>query len=152
MTVTSYIALGSNLESPEDQLKRALKHLAQLTDCHLTRISSFYHNPALSPSQPDYINAVVELTTQLSAQNLLQGLQNIEHKQGRVRTEHWGARTLDLDMILYGNEIIESEELKIPHPRMLERPFVLIPLLEIAPQLVLPTGVTLASACVGKTL
>jgi len=152
MTVTSYIALGSNLDSPEDQLKCALKHLAQLADCHLTRISSFYHNPALSPSQPDYINAVVELTTTLPPIDLLRALQNIEHKQGRVRTEHWGTRTLDLDMILYGNEIIENEDITIPHPRMLERAFVLIPLQEIAPHLVLPNGVTLASACVGKTL
>lgn len=140
MNIT-YIALGSNLNHPVSQLHAAERALAQLPDSVLVQVSSFYQNPPYGPPQPDFINAVAELHTNLTAQDLLSALRHIENQQGRVRTpERNGPRTLDLDIILYGQEIIQNEELSIPHPHFLERPFVLIPLYEIAPDLILPNG------------
>lgn len=135
--VISYIGLGSNLEDPQQQLRSALTALAALPSTKLVSSSSFYRSTAVGPGQqPDYINAVCRLDTELCAESLLSALQQIEKAQGRVRTQKWGPRTLDLDLLLYGNQNIELPHLQVPHPRMFERNFVLYPLAEIATDLV----------------
>ena len=134
--ITAYIALGSNLNHPAQQLLKALQALQQLPDTQLLACSSWYQNPAIGPGkQPDYLNGVVKIETRLNPNDLLAELQNIELQQGRVRSERWGARPLDLDIVLYGDLVLDTEELTIPHPRMWERNFVLVPLAEIAPEL-----------------
>lgn len=142
--VISYIALGSNLEGPQQQLLRALRALRQLPHSELVSASSFYRSKAVGPGeQADYLNAVCRLDTELEACELLQGLQQIEHEQGRVRSLRWGPRTLDLDLLLYGVERLELTNLQVPHPHMFERNFVLYPLAEIAPDLLFPTSLGL---------
>ena len=141
----AYIALGSNLHTPLEQLKRALKALAQLPQTQLMAVSSFYRSKPLGPQdQPDYLNAAVEISTALSPLALLDELQRIENEQGRVRLRRWGERTLDLDILLYGDEIIQTERLTVPHYDMHNREFVIVPLAEIAPNLILPNGQKLA--------
>jgi 2-amino-4-hydroxy-6-hydroxymethyldihydropteridine diphosphokinase len=141
-----FLGLGSNLAEPMQQLHQALNALDQLEHCQLGRISPFYRNPALGPSeQPDYINAVAELFTTLSATALLGEMQTIENIQGRVRSARWAARTLDLDLLLYGDQVIATSTLEVPHPRLRERNFVLYPLHAIAPELTLPDGTSLAA-------
>lgn len=136
-----YIALGSNLEHPQAQLTAALQALNALSDSRLTMVSSFYQSKPLGPQdQPDYVNAVACLETSLAPLALLDELQRIEHEQGRVRLRRWGERTLDLDILLYADHIIQSERLTVPHYDMRQREFVIIPLTEIAPHLVLPNG------------
>ena len=136
-----YIALGSNLEHPQAQLTAALQALNALSDSRLTAVSSFYQSKPLGPQdQPDYVNAVACLETSLAPLALLDELQRIEHEQGRVRLRRWGERTLDLDILLYADHIIQSERLTVPHYDMHQREFVIIPLFEIAPHLVLPNG------------
>lgn len=140
-----YIALGSNLARPLDQVNCALEALAHLPRTRLVQASSFYRSKPLGPqNQPDYLNAVVALDTQLPAHELLDGTQSIEQNQGRVRkAERWGPRTLDLDMLLYGNDVIATERLIVPHYDMKNREFMLYPLAEIAPDLRFPDGETL---------
>ncbi len=136
---TCYIGLGSNLDEPRQQLDRACRALGQLPASQLIRCSSYYTTKAIGPGcQPDYQNAVAELTSALSPLELLDQLQRIEQSQGRQRSVRWGARTLDLDLLLYGQLSLDSARLTLPHPRLHERRFVLEPLLEIAPQLALP--------------
>ena len=136
-----YIALGSNLEHPQAQLTAALQALNELSDSRLTAVSSFYQSKPLGPQdQPDYVNAVACLETSLAPLALLDELQRIEHEQGRVRLRRWGERTLDLDILLYADHIIQSERLTVPHDDMHQREFVIIPLIEIAPHLLLPNG------------
>ena len=136
-----YIALGSNLANPQAQLTAALQALNALSDSRLTAVSSFYQSKPLGPQdQPDYVNAVACLETSLAPLALLDELQRIEHEQGRVRLRRWGERTLDLDILLYADHIIQSERLTVPHYDMHQREFVIIPLTEIAPHLVLPNG------------
>lgn len=137
-----YIALGSNLENPETQLCKAVAALEKLPDTQLDQWSGVYRSVAVGPKmQPDYLNAAVRLATKLSPSQLLDALQKIEHSQGRIRGERWGPRTLDLDILLYGDLQVASEKLNIPHPRMRERDFVLYPLREISnTNLVLPDG------------
>jgi 2-amino-4-hydroxy-6-hydroxymethyldihydropteridine diphosphokinase len=137
-----YIALGANLNNPIAQLQKAIKALAELRDCKLALVSSFYQSNPMGPQdQGDYINAVVKLKTNLSPIELLDNCQAIELGQGRVRkAERWGPRTLDLDLLLYNNDMINSERLVIPHYGMKTRNFVLLPLFEIAPKLTLPDG------------
>ena len=139
MTI-AYIGLGSNLDNPVQQLEQAVAALRELPQSRLLHISSFYQSKALGPgSQPDYVNAVVMLETSLTAVALLEHMQDIENKQGRVRgPERWQARTLDLDLLLYGNERIGTENLVVPHPEIANRNFVLIPLAEITPDLQVP--------------
>jgi 2-amino-4-hydroxy-6-hydroxymethyldihydropteridine diphosphokinase len=140
------IALGSNLDDPVAQLRQAVAALRQLPRSVVTAVSPAYQNPAIGPGpQPDYVNAVVTLTTTVAPHDLLHALQRIEQQQGRRRDVRWGARTLDLDIVLYGDAIIDTPDLQVPHPRMLERSFVLWPLFDIAPELVLPNGCTLRS-------
>ena len=111
--ITAYIALGSNLNTPVEQLHAALKAISQLPNTHLVTTSSFYKSKPLGPQdQPDYVNAVAKIKTELSPLALLDELQRIENEQGRVRLRRWGERTLDLDILLYGNEIIQNERLQ----------------------------------------
>ncbi|MDG6898003.1 7,8-dihydro-6-hydroxymethylpterin-pyrophosphokinase [Actinobacillus delphinicola] len=136
-----YIALGSNLQSPVAQLEKALSTLAELPQVTVKKTSPFYQSSPLGPQdQPDFINAVALLETPLSAVELLDILQSIENQQGRIRLRHWGERTLDLDILLFDNDIIKTPRLTVPHYAMCEREFVIIPLFDIAPALVLPTG------------
>lgn len=132
--VRVFIGLGSNLDDPVTQLTRALAALQQLPQSRVLAQSSLYRSAPMGPAdQPDYVNAVIELETALDALELLSRLQAIEQSQGRTRTGlRWGPRTLDLDLLLYGNEIIDLPTLKVPHPGMAVRNFVLYPLHEIA--------------------
>lgn len=134
MTERAYIGLGSNLASPADQLDQALRSLATLPDTRLADVSSFYASDPLGPAdQPRYVNAVAALDTDLPPIDLLDALQAIEHAQGRVRERHWGARTLDLDIILYGDRLIDEPRLRVPHYHLQARAFVLYPLADVAP-------------------
>jgi len=144
--ITAYIGLGSNLDNPLAQVNTALGELDSLPQTHKVGQSSCYRSdPHGPPGQPDYINAVACLQTELPAHDLLDALQSLEQQHQRVRIEHWGPRTLDLDLLLYGEQIIDTERLQVPHPWLAQRSFVLYPLAEITPNLVLPSGQTLAS-------
>ncbi|MBX9585787.1 MAG: 2-amino-4-hydroxy-6-hydroxymethyldihydropteridine diphosphokinase [Gammaproteobacteria bacterium] len=144
--VIAYIGLSSNLSDPVQQVHRAFDELAELRQTQLITKSKLYLNPPMGPQdQPDYINAVVQLSTKLQAEELMEELQALERLHQRERIIHWGPRTLDLDMLLYGHEEISSERLKVPHPGLKQRIFVVQPLLEIAPELILPDGTKLAS-------
>ncbi|MGQ7817332.1 2-amino-4-hydroxy-6-hydroxymethyldihydropteridine diphosphokinase [Metapseudomonas furukawaii] len=137
-----YIGLGSNLADPVRQLRGALNALAELSDSRLSAVSSFYASDPLGPpDQPRYMNAVACLETTLEPLQLLDALQAIEQSQGRVRKdERWGPRTLDLDILLFGQRRIAEPRLQVPHYHMHARAFVLYPLAEIAAGLVLPDG------------
>lgn len=137
-----YIALGSNLAQPIDQINCALEALAHLPRTQLVVCSSFYRSKPLGPqNQPDFLNAVVALDTQLPPEQLLDCTQAIEQNQGRVRkAERWGPRTLDLDILLYGDRSINTERLTVPHYDMKNREFMLYPLFEIEPELRFPDG------------
>jgi 2-amino-4-hydroxy-6-hydroxymethyldihydropteridine diphosphokinase len=145
--VRVYIGLGANLDQPVLQLQHAITALQQVTDSCLVQVSSLYGSKPMGPQdQPDYVNAVAALDTQLSAGQLLDALQQIEQQHGRQRkAERWGPRTLDLDILLYGNDIINTERLTIPHYGLRQREFVLYPLYEITPLLQLPDGTVLSS-------
>ena len=134
--VTTYIGLGSNLQNPAQQINQAISEISFCKEITLQKVSSLYRSPPMGPvDQPDYINAVAEIATTLGPLELLSVLQNIEHEHGRTRdAEKWGARTLDLDILLYGDKIINSDDLIIPHYGLYERAFVLYPLREIAPE------------------
>lgn len=138
--VIAYIGLGSNLTTPEAQIKAARQAINELDNVQEHAFSSLYRSPPMGPQdQPDYVNAVMAVKTGLSAMALLRRLQKIELDQGRVRKdERWGARTLDLDIILYGEQIIELPDLIVPHYGLAERAFVLYPLQEIAPAIQVP--------------
>ncbi len=137
-----FIGLGSNMDGPHDQLDRALESLSTSADIELVAVSDRYQTPPIGPSQPDYINAVAQLRTSLPPEALLDKLQSIEQQQDRVRTVRWGPRTVDLDILLYDNILCDTERLTIPHPRMAERAFVLLPLADINRDLPLPNGKT----------
>ncbi len=144
----AYIALGSNLQQPIQQVRRALTELAALDGTRLILQSSLYQSAPLGPQdQPAFVNAVAGLLTQLSAFELLAQLQAIESRMGRQKPiQHWGPRIIDLDILLHGESRSDALELKLPHPGLMLRNFVLVPLAEIAPQLVLPAGGTAAAA------
>lgn len=136
---TAFIGIGSNLDNPLLQVQTALRELAEIPETRLLLSSSLYRTPPMGPpGQPDYINAVVELATALGPIELLDQLQALEATHGRVRDIHWGPRTLDLDLLLYGNQAIATARLSVPHPGIAERPFVVLPLAEIAPTLEIP--------------
>jgi len=143
---TAYIGLGSNLCDPEQQLRDAVTQLERLKHCQLSSISSLYFSRPMGPQdQPDYMNAVAELETSLSPIALLDELQKIENKAGRIRKDNrWGPRILDLDILLFGEQTIDTERLTVPHYGLKEREFVLIPLIEIIPELLLPNGESIA--------
>ncbi|WP_336285849.1 2-amino-4-hydroxy-6-hydroxymethyldihydropteridine diphosphokinase [Citrobacter arsenatis] len=140
-----YIALGSNLASPLEQVNAAVQAIGEIPDSHIVAVSSFYRTPPLGPQdQPDYLNAAVALETTLAPETLLDNTQRIELQQGRVRkAERWGPRTLDLDIMLFGDEVINTERLTVPHYDMKNRGFMLWPLFEIAPELIFPDGSSL---------
>lgn len=145
MTHSVYIGLGSNLESPVEQLQQAIDRIAAIPQTRLVAVSSFYGSTAVGPGeQPDYVNAAARLETRLDPHALLDQLQAIEQSQGRVRgPEQWVPRTLDLDLLLFDDELIETERLSVPHPRMTERNFVLQPLLDLNSELCMPDGRTI---------
>lgn len=128
-----YIGMGSNLADPAEQLRSAVEALAQLPQTELVGVSAFYQSDSLLPGQPRYTNAVAALASTLAPLELLDALQAIENGQGRERLERWGPRTLDLDILLFGDCLIDEPRLKVPHYHMQERAFVLYPLAELAP-------------------
>lgn len=139
MSVRAYVALGSNLGDPQATVQAAFDALRTLRDGSLVAASSLYRSaPVGLKNQPDFINAVAALDTQLSADDLLDELFGIEARFGRQRAFHHAPRTLDLDLLLYGSETRSTARLTLPHPRMHERAFVLLPLVEIAPEAVIP--------------
>lgn len=131
--VAAAIGLGSNLGDSRGLLLGALRALDEAEGVRLTAVSPWYRTAAVGPPQPDYLNGCALLQTQLPADHLLALLLAIEARFGRVRKERWGPRTLDLDLLLYGEQIIHTPCLQVPHPRMAERSFVLEPLATIAP-------------------
>ena len=140
MTVRVYIGLGSNLGKPLQQIESAILELQTLAVGSTMEVSPFYETKPVGPQdQPDFINAVVSFYTDLDATTLLDQLFVIEDRHNRQRqNQQWGPRTLDLDLLLYGDDVISSERLTVPHPRMHERAFVLQPLLQIAPECQIP--------------
>ncbi|TFB22685.1 2-amino-4-hydroxy-6-hydroxymethyldihydropteridine diphosphokinase [Lelliottia nimipressuralis] len=141
----AYIAIGSNLASPLEQVNAAVQALGEIPQSKIVAVSSFYRTPPLGPQdQPDYLNAAVVLETALDAETLLDNTQRIELQQGRVRkAERWGPRTLDLDIMLFGYETTNTERLTVPHYDMKNRGFMLWPLFEVAPDLIFPDGIPL---------
>lgn len=136
-----HIGLGSNLAQPRLQLEQALQALAALPGSQGMQVSAFYLSDSLLPGQPRYTNAVAALDTDLDPLSLLDALQAIENGQGRVRQQRWGPRTLDLDILLFGERLIDEPRLRVPHYQLHVRPFVLYPLAElVAPTFVLPDG------------
>ncbi len=139
-----YIGMGSNLAAPDQQLRSAIEALAQLPGTTVAGVSAFYQSDSLLPGQPRYTNAVAALDSCLAPLELLDALQAIENDQGRERLERWGPRTLDLDILLFGERLIDEPRLTVPHYQMHLRAFVLYPLAELAPAtLQLPDGRTL---------
>jgi len=148
---TAYIGIGSNLDRPRERVNAAFEALAGLPATRLVKRSSLYRSqPQGHREQPDFVNAVAALESELSAANLLKELHNIEARAGRERSFPNAPRTLDLDLLLYGDARIEERGLVVPHPRMHQRAFVLIPLLEIAPSASIP-GLGPVSAYLGGT-
>jgi 2-amino-4-hydroxy-6-hydroxymethyldihydropteridine diphosphokinase len=138
MTV-AYVGLGSNIGEPRRQLDAAIEQLKKLPGTDFVLASGFYKSaPQGYLDQPDFLNAVARLDTLLSAEQLLENLQKIEQRQGRERSFAGAPRTLDLDLLLYGSQRIDSPRLTVPHPRMHERAFVLEPLIELAPEIAIP--------------
>jgi len=136
-----FVGLGSNWHNPQQQILTAFTALTELPKTQVIKTSDLYcSKPWGGVEQPDFINAVVKIRTLLNPQTLLQALLAIEQKHYRVRTVRFGPRTLDCDLLLYGQRIIEEQNLRIPHPYMHQRAFVLVPLNEIEPHLVFPTG------------
>lgn len=129
MTITTYIGLGSNLGDSRQILSEAITKLKTLG---MVKVSRLYQSPPMGPQdQPNYLNAVAELNTDLAPLDLLDHLQRFEQEAGRVRLRRWGERTLDLDLLIYGNEKIQNERLTVPHIGILQRDFVVIPLLDL---------------------
>ena len=136
----AYIGLGSNLDDPAAQIRRAVWHLERLPDGDVLEVSSFYRSAPFGPvEQPEFVNAVLTLETQSDGQALLRSLQEIETNMGRVRDgQRWGPRVIDLDLLLLGEQRIDEADLVVPHPGIAERNFVLLPLRELAPDLIIP--------------
>ena len=136
-----FLGLGSNLGDKEANIREALERLARHPDVRLKRVSSLYEAaPVGFADQPDFVNAVALIETELGPADLLHIVVSIEDDMGRVRNRHWGPRVIDIDLLLYNNVEIAAPELAIPHPRMMDRAFVMAPLAEIAPDLELPGG------------
>ncbi len=138
-TNTAYIGLGSNLAQPHVQIKMAMSALNHLVTTKVITDSGYFASRPMGPEdQPDYINAVVEIKTMLSAAKLLTCCQKIEQQQGRLKTRHWGERSIDLDILLYAELQIKTEKLTVPHPGVCLRDFVYMPLLKINPDIIVP--------------
>lgn len=140
VTTAAAIALGSNLGDSLAILNHAIATLANTPGIQIQATSSWYKTKPVGPIQPDYLNGCVTLQVEMIPELLLSILLKIEQEFGRVRQEKWGARTLDLDILLYGDKIIQTPNLEIPHPRMCDRAFVLVPLAEIAPSWIEPVS------------
>jgi 2-amino-4-hydroxy-6-hydroxymethyldihydropteridine diphosphokinase len=141
-----FIGLGSNLYQPLQQLNNAKENISRLTDISLLKCSSIYQSKALTlddEPQNDYFNAVIEIQTSLNANDLLDALQKLETEQGRSREKRWGARTIDMDILLYGSQQITTQRLTVPHAEIENRNFVLYPLSEISPDVIIPGKETL---------
>lgn len=137
----AFVGLGSNLGEREALVRQALDELAALPETTLVRVSSLYDTePVGEIEQPRFLNAVAMLDTELTARQLLWNLQRIEARLGRTRTQRWGPRTMDLDLLLYGDLVIEEEDLRLPHPELPNRAFVLVPLVELEPELTHPVS------------
>jgi 2-amino-4-hydroxy-6-hydroxymethyldihydropteridine diphosphokinase len=141
----TFIGLGSNLGEREALIRMALDDLSRLPESQLVRASSLYDTePVGEIDQPNFLNAVAQVDSELTARQLLWNLLLIERRLGRVRTQKWGPRTIDLDLLLYGNLVVDEPDLQVPHPELTRRSFVLVPLLELDPLLVHPvTGESL---------
>jgi len=154
--VRAFVALGSNLADPESQVHRAVHALSRLPDTRIRRCSSLYATaPVGVTNQPEFINAVCEIETAMAARDLMAAMLEIELVAGRRRDNPGGPRTLDLDLLLYGDLMTESAGLTVPHPRMHERAFVLYPLEEIDPDLEIPGRGKLAkllAGCAGQEI
>jgi 2-amino-4-hydroxy-6-hydroxymethyldihydropteridine diphosphokinase len=148
-SVIATLGVGANLGDPRTAVRKAIEDLAQLPGTVTVAVSSLYGSAPLDADGPDYVNAVVQVRTELSPDALLAALQAIEQQAGRERPYRNAPRTLDLDILLYGEERVDREDLQIPHPRMWQRAFVVLPLSEIAPDLVSPTQ---AQAVAGQGL
>jgi len=150
--IPAYVGLGSNLQGPAGQIKTALELLAAIPATRLIAQSSLYRvAPYGGVEQPDFVNAAAALLTQLGARQFLSELKQIEARRGRDANEvRWGPRVLDLDLLVYGSETIAEEDLVIPHPGIAERNFVVLPLRELAPELVIPGLGRLASLPVNR--
>ena len=143
---TCYIGIGANLNNPREQILLAIEALKKLPKTQFLAVSSIYGSKPLGPQdQPDYQNAVAKIETKLEPLELLDALQVQEKEQGRVKLRHWGERCIDLDILLYGQSTINSERLTVPHSELHKRSFVVVPLREIEPGLILPNGQALSS-------
>ena len=146
MKTDAFIGLGSNLQEPAAQLARAVAELAALPDTTLIAQSPFYASRPVGPQdQPDFVNGAVWLSTKLAPHTLLNQLQAIEQAHGRERLRHWGPRTLDLDLLVFGNQSLNDDRLTVPHRELPNRDFVLQPLLDLKPDLTLPEGTAIAT-------
>jgi 2-amino-4-hydroxy-6-hydroxymethyldihydropteridine diphosphokinase len=142
-----YIGLGSNIEQPFLQIKKAIKALDELPETVVVRDSGYFKSWPMGPKdQPDYINAVLEIETTIDAIDLLKYCQQIEQQHGRIKLRHWGERTIDLDILLYADQQIKTENLTVPHPGILQRDFVYLPLLKLNPEVNVPGFGPLSSA------
>ena len=136
---TVYIGLGSNIEQPCLQIKNAILALAQLPETTVINDSGYFKSKPMGPKdQPDYVNAVAEIETTMSAIELLKHCKLIEQQQGRIKLRHWGERTIDLDILLYADEQIQTDVLTVPHPGICQRDFVYMPLLKLNPDVIVP--------------
>lgn len=136
--VRAFLGLGSNLDDRLENLRRAVVLLDRAEGVRVVRSSRVYETAPVGPPQPDYLNAVIEVETTLEPHDLLRACLAVEHTMGRVRAERWGPRVIDVDVLTYGDERIDDADLTVPHPRMHERAFVLVPLLELTADPVLP--------------
>jgi 2-amino-4-hydroxy-6-hydroxymethyldihydropteridine diphosphokinase len=138
--VTATLGLGSNLGDRLENLRRAVDLISGVPGIRVTRSSRVYETRPIGPPQPDFLNAVIQIETTMSPRALLEACRAIEDRMGRVRAERWGSRKIDVDVLTYGREVVEEPNLVIPHPRMHERAFVLVPLLEVDADPPLPGG------------
>jgi 2-amino-4-hydroxy-6-hydroxymethyldihydropteridine diphosphokinase len=147
MAVVAFLGIGSNLGDRLTNLQGAVDALQAEPGLHVTGSSRVWETtPVGGPPQPDYLNAVLRIETDLSARDLLEAAHRVEDRLGRVRTERWGARSIDVDILLFDDERIDEPDLVVPHPRLGQRAFVLLPLLELDPDPILPDGSSLAGA------
>lgn len=145
--VRTYISIGANEGSPLENIKKALEEIRSLKKTELLRVAPLYlTEPVGYEDQEWFHNTVAEIDTELKPIELLRELQRIENSLGRVRTIRWGPRPLDLDIIMYGNERVNEPDLQVPHPRFEERAFVLAPLKDLQPDLILPSGIQIERA------
>lgn len=134
----AYIALGSNLDNPASQLSKAIEKIKQLDELNVIAVSSFYRSAPYGPvEQEDFVNAAIAVLTQQNAETLMHNLLGIEKEMGRERDVRWGPRIIDLDLLIYANESTDTDFLKLPHPEISKRNFVLLPLNDIAPDLMI---------------